>query len=376
MSKRFRRVPVAIWAICIAILVAQTNAHAERYQPAEPTCETVCWFAPAECPTEADLRARIAEHQAPNPDGTKPSTLPALGLTARVTRTESSYELVLERSGQTRVIRSADCQALAEATAMVVMLSRGDHSGSPDAMTTAPPEVAPAASGPADSATSASAASALLAAPPAVEPPATDVAQPTSATPTTPPRAARPEAPVTQAPAQKPDTAWTLAPSLAGGGLLDAWLLPAVGLGVRIDGGLRFGPGLGVHLVGSWIPTITVPIEGTQVQVEYSYSALGAQLCSALPELPWLATCAALEFAAIEAFASSLHDAKRRTVLTPSPGLGAHWLPEMGSLLIDLGVEAWFPLRNDIFTVNSEGRALHKIPAATARLSLLVGYKF
>lgn len=366
--------------MCFTILTAQTNAHAERGAPTASTCVTVCWFAPAECPTQAEVQARIAEHQAPNSSGTQPSTSPTLGLTARVTRTAASYELVLTRAGQTRVIRSADCEALAEATAMVAMLSQGNHFASPDTQTTALPDAA-TKTAPADAPEPEGAASAAQADPPPTdvaptEPATANEARPTTTTPATPVRTPRPETPVTQTPTSETRPEWSFDPTLSGGGLLDAWLLPAVSLGVRVDGGLRIGRRLSVHLVGNWIPRVNAAIEGTQVQVEYSYWAVGAQLCSALPELPWLATCAALELAAVEAFASDLHDAKRRTVVTPNPGLGVHWLPDLDAFLIDVGVEAWFPLRNDIFTVNSEGLALHKIPAATARLSLLVGYEF
>lgn len=377
-------------------LLAQTNAPTNP-QPnptkATPPCEKVCWTAPPECPTEADLQRLIAEQQLAAAEGTVSTALPDLGLTARVTGTASEFELVLTRLGQTRVIRSADCSALADATAMVVMLSHRDQGSWPDTLTETLPDGATSANSappPSDApptvpsteasvSNAAQSSSAPLAAPTpvteATAPPALQALEKPEVT--TAPRSANAATPassndVESAEAPRP---WSYEPRIAVGGLLDGWLLPVLSPGVRIAGGLNVGPWLEVQVVGHWIPAVTMPVAGTDVGVDYSYYAVGAQLCGAAPELSWFAICAALEVAALSAFAPSLRDSQRRVVVSPIPGLGAHWVPELGSFFADLGLEGWFPLRNDVFTV-ADHQPLHKIPTATARLSLLAGYKF
>lgn len=360
-------------------LFAETDATASSEQEA---CETICWSAPPECPSEADVRARLVEQQtAPDSES---ATLPALGLSARVARVNATFELVLTRLGQTRVIRSTNCETLADATAVVVALSQRDNANWPELMVTnLPQEVSPAneaqaAAGP--PVTDEASAAVAIEAPTQPASTKTEASeQPEQEAPLPKPRTARePETP----PALRDDGQSSPSSPLFSqlrlgiGGLVDPWLLPELSLGLRLSGVARLRPWLELHLMGSWVPGVTTAIDRTPIDVDYDYLAAGAQLCAGAPELQWLAICAAFEVGLLSAFAPGLDEAERRQVVNPTPGLGAHYAPDVGSVYLDLGLEAWFPLRNDVFTVNAEGQALHKIPTVTARLALLVGYKF
>lgn len=88
--------------------------------PEPPAIESVRWTAPAECPGEAELEARIVEALGPEP-------VPLPKVDANVRATETGFRLVLAvddgHGGWTRTLDAGGCTVLADSAALLVVVA-------------------------------------------------------------------------------------------------------------------------------------------------------------------------------------------------------------------------------------------------------------
>jgi hypothetical protein len=342
MVARTRRARGLPGVLCVVAVSASVHrAHADETAPI-----TLAWLAPAGCPDETVLRARI--DQLRGEQGTAPHAAP-LDVRAFVTLLPDAHfrarlELVQGGSERSRVLEAPTCSDLAEASAAVIALAIAPEAQSADGPLPMPPLEAPA--------TSPSARGPL-----SVAAPADDGATRRPA----PPHGAMP---------------WRV--DASAGAAVDFGATASVALGATLLGRLRVGRFLSFALRGSFFPphASTVPLEPTQ-GVDILLAAAAPLACVSPLDLPFeLDTCAEFEAGYLHArgFGPPLHYEKGAPWFAPGAGLSAAF-PKRGRVRSRLSADALFPLNHTEFRLTNVG-VPHQLPVVAPRVGLYLELAF
>jgi hypothetical protein len=332
-------------AFALAALLGAGGARAQRPEL------TLDWHAPAECPAEAELAARVGDLR-----GDRDATVSRARLDVRafVTleldgRFRAELRLVQSGSERVRVLEAPTCRGLAEASAAVIALAMSpEAAGAEPHAADAGPELA----GP-------------TSAPRSEEAPA---AAPSRADRTpAPPAAVGPRAP----------HVWGI--ETAAGVATDfgaAANTPA--LGASAVGRVRYGEVLSFGLRLSFFPARASALPGEPNQGVSVYLLAGAPLACAAPfRLPVeLGACVELELGYLHAqgFGPPIHPAKHAYWVAPGGGLTAAF-PRTGRLRSRLSADALFPTKRTEFVLHDIGTP-HRLPGVAPRVALYLELAF
>ncbi len=309
---------------------------------------TLDWRAPAECPAEAELAARIG-HLRGERGGTLAATLDVRAFITLLLDGRFRAELRLVQSGseRVRVLEAPTCTGLAEASAVVIALAM-----SPEANGDAAATIAAAASSQPAPAVPASHETPLS---PRVD---------TGSAPS--PASSSPAPPVWGV-----DTSAGIATDF--GATADT---PA--LGATVLGRFRYGELASFELRGSFFPARASTVPGQPNEgVNVFLAALAPLACVAPFALPLeLAACAELELGYLhaEGFGPPIHSAKSAWWVAPGGGLTAAF-PKRGRLRSRLSADALFPTTRTEFVLRDIGIA-HRLPGVAPRIALYLELAF
>lgn len=326
----------------LAISASVRSVHADETAPI-----TLAWHAPAGCPDETALRARIDQLRGEH--GTAPHAAP-LDVRASVTllpdaQFRARLELVQGGSERSRVLEASTCSDLAEASAVVIALAIAPAAQSSDAPLPMPPLDMPAAS-------------AITPLPPVSVPATADNG-------------------VTRPPEPSHAAAhWSV--DVSAGAALDFGATASVALGATLLGRLHVGHLLSFALRGSFFPphASTVPLQPTQ-GVDILLAAAAPLACVSPVDLPFdFDACAEFEAGYLHArgFGPPLHYEKGAPWFAPGAGLSAGF-PKRGRVRSRLSADALFPLNHTEFVLTNVGVA-HQLPVVAPRVGLYLELAF
>jgi hypothetical protein len=294
------------------------------------------WNAPAECPLEGEVLAKLSAVLSSDGFGDASLDLGQTQLAGSITRAGTSWVLALqvsdERGSRTRQLQADRCQDLAQAAALSLALLLEQR---PEAAATG----APAALGPSH--------------PPEAEPiPA-------------PVRTASSEG----AEATPKSAAQNRGLALGVEGLVDSSTLADVALGASVQAQWRLGNyGLGGYAV--FLPAQRRAVSA-QEYVEFSHFSAGLRACGAIAGGPLgVDVCAGGEAGLVSARGLGLVDARKvdNLWLAPSFGLLGRWRGiATGALTSRL--ELLLPLLRQPYVINGT-QTVHQTPSWTARWAL------
>jgi hypothetical protein len=294
------------------------------------------WNAPAQCPVEAEVLAKLSAVLSSDGFGDASLDLGQTQLAGSITREGTSWVLALrvtdERGTRTRELQAEQCEDLAQAAALALALLLEQR---PEAAGTG----APAALGPA--------------------PPPEPVPSPAPAS------AASPEG----AEATPSSAAQHMGLALGVEGLVDSSTLADVALGASVQAQWRLGNyGLGGYAV--FLPAQRRAVSA-QEYVEFSHFSAGLRACGAIAGGPLgVDVCAGGEAGTVSAWGRGLVDARQANNLwlAPSVGLLGRWRGiATGALTSRL--ELLFPLLRQPYVINGT-QTVHETPSWTARWAL------
>jgi hypothetical protein len=308
---------------------------------------TLDWHAPAECPSEVELAARVEQLRGEH--GASAATLDVRAFVTLLLDGRFRAELRLVQGGgeRVRVLEAPTCRGLAEASAVVIALAMSPRAKLAEA---APPPAPPAL--------------------PAEPVPLPEEEAPPSG------RADAERAPPTPHERHEPhafgiDASAGIATDF--GATADT---PA--LGATVLGRFRYEKLVSVGVRGSFFPARASTVPGQPNEGARVFLAAFAPLVCAAPfALPVeLAACAELElgFLHAEGFGPPIHSQKSAWWVAPGAGLTAAF-PKGTRLRSRLSADALFPTTRTEFVLRDIGVA-HRLPVVAPRIALYLELAF
>ena len=336
--------PCVHWMVSTAAALAATGGVGQAWgQPAVAAVQ-LTWQAPAGCPDQATVRARVEQLLAGG--AAPPAKLEAHALVRLEGDERWTVHLVTLRDGTSgeRTLQSSSCRSLAEATALIVVLTV-DPGRTIEAATASPtPTPTPTRT-------------AIATAGPAPAPPSPATAGPTpTRTPTAPTTVRKP---------WREHWAWM------GGVVGDIGTLPQPSLGPVLEGSLLVGPlrveAYALDLVARHANLSQWPAVGGS----FRFAGGGVRACTTFASARFdVAPCAGVEMGDLhgEGFGSEQPAHADGLWIAASAGARAA-LRIAGWFGMAAGLDAIVPLRRDEFVVDPLG-SVHRAAVVEGRLLL------